>query len=231
LNAKERKERSLTLLDRVGIKARADHLPSQLSGGEQQRVTIARAIANKPDILLLDEPTGDLDTYNTMVVMDMLLRLNETEGITMVMVTHDPNLKFLASRVVYMRDGRVFRDDPVDPEIRRLEIAKLNGELNAARVERQMRSGQHGDQAAIDETSGEVQVPFTDATEFRKPQDYHTFVAQRPLAEEELAMGRRREQNFAQFLQGGSASSSAASGPVASSSASSSASASNSVRA
>ena len=72
---------------------RSTHVPSQLSGGEQQRVTIARALANKPDVLLLDEPTGDLDSENTANVMQILTKLNVEMGVTMIMVTHDPHLR------------------------------------------------------------------------------------------------------------------------------------------
>lgn len=84
-----------------------DHFPNQLSGGEQQRVTIARSIANKPTILLLDEPTGDLDTRSTDIVMKILVELNIDQGITMIMVTHDVALKSFAHRVVRMLDGKI----------------------------------------------------------------------------------------------------------------------------
>ena len=98
--------RSQELLSRVGLQARMDHLPSQLSGGEQQRVTIARAIANRPELLLLDEPTGDLDTVNGSIILSLLLQLNRHEGITALMVTHDQQLKHYAHRVVHMVDGK-----------------------------------------------------------------------------------------------------------------------------
>lgn len=89
---------------------RLKHFPNQLSGGEQQRVTIARALANKPQMLLLDEPTGDLDTRNTHIVLDIMLRLNVQERITLVMVTHDVNLKYLANRVLKVLDGKIIAE-------------------------------------------------------------------------------------------------------------------------
>jgi len=87
-----------------------------LSGGEQQRVTIARSIANNPSILLLDEPTGDLDTRSTDIVMKILLDLNLHKKITMIMVTHDVGLKGFANKVVRMADGKINKIQEIDPE-------------------------------------------------------------------------------------------------------------------
>lgn len=109
LSASRRRERALKLLRMVGLRDRATHLPSELSGGEQQRVTIARALANEPEVLLLDEPTGDLDTRNTVEIMDLLLALNVTLGVTCVMVTHNPDVECYADRIVYVRDGAIQR--------------------------------------------------------------------------------------------------------------------------
>lgn len=103
-----------------------DHFPNQLSGGEQQRVTIARSIANKPKILLLDEPTGDLDTRSTDIVMKILIDLNMREKITMIMVTHDVGLKAFANRVVKMADGKVNKIKTTPAEDRRKIISELN---------------------------------------------------------------------------------------------------------
>jgi len=130
------RERARELLRTVGLADRVEHFPKQLSGGEQQRVTIARAISNKPSILLLDEPTGDLDTYNTDVVMDILLNLNINEKITMVMVTHDVALKNYANRVVRMIDGCVAQQEVIAATTRgnyqkalkkRIEIGQSGG--------------------------------------------------------------------------------------------------------
>ena len=117
LSHEERQDRGKSLLDSVGLAGRYDHRPSQLSGGEQQRVTIARAISNTPSLLLLDEPTGDLDSKSSDLVMDILMGLNE-EGMTLVMVTHDTGLKNLAHRVIHMRDGKVAHDETIDSAVR-----------------------------------------------------------------------------------------------------------------
>jgi hypothetical protein len=97
---------------------RLDHVPSQMSGGEQQRVTIARALANRPALLLLDEPTGDLDTVNAHLVMKLLTDLNREENVACVLVTHDVTLKAYAHRVVHMLDGKISRVETVPSFVR-----------------------------------------------------------------------------------------------------------------
>ena len=104
--AGERRNRVRTAMDRVGIAHRADHRPSQLSGSQQQRVAVARAVVGRPDLILADEPTGNLDTQHGEEVMGMLQALNR-DGATIVMVTHSPSHADYASRVVNMLDGRV----------------------------------------------------------------------------------------------------------------------------
>jgi putative ABC transport system ATP-binding protein len=99
--------RARELLERVGLAGRRDHYPVQLSGGEQQRVALARAFMLRPPILMADEPTGNLDSENGRLVLDLLLSLNRQEGTTMVLVTHDEALSANADRRILLRDGRV----------------------------------------------------------------------------------------------------------------------------
>ncbi len=107
----KRHSRAEELLELVGLKGQGDRKPNELSGGEQQRVAIARALANEPSILLCDEPTGNLDTKSGKVVMDIIKRLNVEEGVTVVLVTHDPSLSDYGDRVVRIRDGRIIHAD------------------------------------------------------------------------------------------------------------------------
>ena len=114
----------------MGLGARADHLPAELSGGEQQRTSIARALLTEPEIVLADEPTGNLDTRSSQEVLDLLRELNEAEGQTLVLVTHDPAAAAIAGRVIFLRDGRVAGEVPgrldrqrVDRSLSRLEQA------------------------------------------------------------------------------------------------------------
>src|SRR5262249_4948057 len=103
-------ERAQALLDEVGLRDRGHHYPSQLSGGEQQRVAIARAFANEPEILLADEPTGNLDTKNGEHIFDLLLNLNRVYGTTLLLVTHDHHLADKADRKISLSGGRIVED-------------------------------------------------------------------------------------------------------------------------
>jgi len=103
--AKERKTLASQALDKVGLSNRVKHFPKQLSGGQKQRVAIARAVVGKPQIILADEPTGNLDSVMSNEVMDILLHLNKTEGTTIVMVTHDENMARKTHRLVRLFDG------------------------------------------------------------------------------------------------------------------------------
>jgi predicted ABC-type transport system involved in lysophospholipase L1 biosynthesis ATPase subunit len=107
LSAPARKKRAAELLEQVGLGARFRHLPFQLSGGERQRVAIARSLANRPELLLSDEPTGNLDSANAAAVIDLLLALRAEAGMTLVLVTHDEALAARADRRVHIRDGKI----------------------------------------------------------------------------------------------------------------------------
>ena len=109
--ARERRERALELLDLVGLKPRANHRPTQLSGGEQQRVGIARSLANHPAVILADEPTGNLDSKTATGIIDLLRRLNRDNGQAIVMVTHNREVGGVADRIITMRDGKI-SDNP-----------------------------------------------------------------------------------------------------------------------
>jgi putative ABC transport system ATP-binding protein len=108
----ELRERAERALSSVGLAGRGDHYPSQLSGGQQQRVAIARALVNNPEVLLADEPTGNLDSRTSVEVMDIFQKLND-RGITIVMVTHEPDIAAYTRRNVVMRDGRIVTDKQV----------------------------------------------------------------------------------------------------------------------
>jgi putative ABC transport system ATP-binding protein len=101
----KRRKRAAELLNKVGLEGRLDHKPNQLSGGEQQRVAIARALANNPDLLLCDEVTGNLDTKTGMEIMDLLKELNEEQGKTFVLITHDPRVANITHRLLQLMDG------------------------------------------------------------------------------------------------------------------------------
>jgi len=105
----ERRERALAALDRVGLAPWADHTPAELSGGQQQRVAIARAIVTEPDVLLADEPTGNLDTERSVEIMRFLTRLNRESGLTVLMVTHEAEMAAFAHTIIHFRDGLVER--------------------------------------------------------------------------------------------------------------------------
>jgi len=109
-----RHEKAMALLRAVGIAERAHHTPNQLSGGQQQRVAIARALVNDPELILADEPTGNLDSRTSVEIMEILQRLNRDSGITVLLITHEHDIAGYASRVVTIRDGRVRSDDPVE---------------------------------------------------------------------------------------------------------------------
>jgi putative ABC transport system ATP-binding protein len=110
---RQRHDQARAMLKQVGLAERADHMPNQLSGGQQQRVAIARALVNEPELILADEPTGNLDSRTSIEIMDILQRLNRERGITIILITHEHDIAEYAARIVTVRDGRVLTDVPV----------------------------------------------------------------------------------------------------------------------
>ncbi len=124
LSKDERLGRAREALAIVGLADRTTHFPSQLSGGQQQRVAIARALVNRPSILLADEPTGNLDSRTSVEIMQVFQDLNEQQGLTIVLVTHEPDIAHFARRTVVFRDGRIRKDEPVPNRPRAAEVLK-----------------------------------------------------------------------------------------------------------
>jgi putative ABC transport system ATP-binding protein len=109
---RQRRQRALAALKAMGLEGREHHHPNQLSGGQQQRVAIARALVNRAPLVLADEPTGNLDTHSSVEIMDLLVTLNRQEGITILLVTHEPDIAAFSRRIVRFRDGKVVSDEP-----------------------------------------------------------------------------------------------------------------------
>ncbi len=112
-DSRDRRARALAALKATGLEGRAEHQPSQLSGGQQQRVAIARALVNQPAIILADEPTGNLDSQTSNEIMGIMQTLNEQQGITIMLVTHESDIAQYAKRVILFKDGLVIEDRPV----------------------------------------------------------------------------------------------------------------------
>ena len=119
----ERERRAAYALALVGLAERAHHFPSQMSGGQQQRVAVARALVNRPSILLADEPTGNLDSRTSVEIMEIFQNLND-KGLTIVLVTHELDIAQFAKRVLVFRDGKIRKDDPVLSRPRASEVLK-----------------------------------------------------------------------------------------------------------
>jgi putative ABC transport system ATP-binding protein len=112
LSAKERRQRAMEALKSVGLEGREHHHPNQLSGGQQQRVAVARALVNTAPIILADEPTGNLDTRTSMGIMELFVRLNRESNITVILVTHEPDIAAYSKRVIKFLDGHIVSDEP-----------------------------------------------------------------------------------------------------------------------
>ncbi|MBA5862068.1 MAG: ATP-binding cassette domain-containing protein [Nitrospira sp. CR1.1] len=117
VSIKEQRKQAAAALQRVGLAGREQHYPAQLSGGQQQRVAIARALVGAPSILFADEPTGNLDTASSREIMDILEHLNREDGITIILVTHEPDIAAYASRELVMKDGQIVQDVRRSPHL------------------------------------------------------------------------------------------------------------------
>ena len=139
ISRRERRRRAEELLHLVGLGERMHHQPAQLSGGERQRVAVARALANKPSILLADEPTGNLDSQSGMEVMELLQKINRQQGMTILLVTHDPRVARMTQRILTMQDGRIVDDhtvgDPLSEDLREMARSLLGQLLREGKVE------------------------------------------------------------------------------------------------
>jgi putative ABC transport system ATP-binding protein len=119
IDANERRRRAVGLLEAVGLGGRLDHRPHQMSGGQQQRVAVARALVNDPDVVLADEPTGNLDSKTSDEIMELMQALNRDRGVTIIVITHEPDIAEFAERVVAFKDGLIVEDRKVPTDRRR----------------------------------------------------------------------------------------------------------------
>jgi len=134
VSLRERRQRALQTLEKVGLGDRQGHHPSQLSGGQQQRIAIARALVNRPQLVLADEPTGNLDTRTSIEIMGLFQALNDS-GITIVMVTHELDIAAYCKRIVVMRDGQIISDTRNEHRLdARQEITRLNHAEQTAKL-------------------------------------------------------------------------------------------------
>jgi putative ABC transport system ATP-binding protein len=123
--ARDRRQRALEALVNVGLQGREHHFPSQLSGGQQQRVAIARSLVNRPSLILADEPTGNLDTRTSLEIMDIFQKLNKGSQITIILVTHEPDIAGYAGRHVVFRDGKIIQDIRIKPREAAEDLARM----------------------------------------------------------------------------------------------------------
>lgn len=156
--SKQRRERALELLNKVGLSHRAGSRLDQMSGGEQQRVAIAIALANSPKLLLADEPTGAVDTKTSKVILDIFKELNKTEGLTIVIVTHDVKLSKHIDRVVAIRDGRT-SSEIIRKKSYAEELNDLENDLSEVISEQSQEQEPQHEELIVLDRSGRLQIP------------------------------------------------------------------------
>ncbi|MDD2189467.1 MAG: ABC transporter ATP-binding protein [Eubacteriales bacterium] len=139
IGSEERKERARKLLKDVGLEDRAHHMPNELSGGQKQRVAIARALANSPQIILADEPTGNLDSQSSVEIMDIFCKLNRQEGKTVIIVTHERDIAEFSDRIITFRDGHIIKDE-IKVDIQGEIQDKIKGEIQD-RIKEEIQDG------------------------------------------------------------------------------------------
>jgi len=123
--SRERRQKAMEALINVGLQGREHHVPNQLSGGQQQRVAIARALVNRPSLILADEPTGNLDSRTSLEIMDIFQKLNQESRITIILVTHEPDIARYAGRQVVFRDGKIMKDESFQPRQAAEDLSQL----------------------------------------------------------------------------------------------------------
>ena len=131
-SSRVRRQRAMEALTSVGLSGREHHLPSQLSGGQQQRVAIARALVNRPSLILADEPTGNLDTRTSLEIIDIFQKLNKESQITIILVTHEPDIAKYAGRHVIFRDGKIIQDFSFQPRLAIEDLRQIPAPEEAA---------------------------------------------------------------------------------------------------
>jgi putative ABC transport system ATP-binding protein len=130
-SSRERRKKAMEALISVGLQGREHHVPNQLSGGQQQRVAIARALINRPPLILADEPTGNLDTRTSLEIMEIFQKLNQDFRITIILVTHEPDIALYSSRQVVFRDGKVIKDETFQPRQAAEDLRQLPAPVEA----------------------------------------------------------------------------------------------------